>query len=347
MTDLLCLVGPTAAGKTRMGVEVALALRSIDLDVEIVSCDSMAVYRSLDVVADKPSADERRGVVHHLFDVVDPSEPFTAIAYRDLARAAIKDIHDRGGVPLLVGGSGLYFRAVVDDLEFAPTSAGVRARLEHEPSDRLIERLRIADPATANRLDPRNKRRLVRAVEVLELTGRPPSELRNAWDRRSGPYEVTVAGLTWDREVLLRRATERVHRELQAGLVQEVRAIGSERLSQTARQALGVKEILPVLDGTATLEEATEQLVRNTKRFVRRQLSWFKADPRVWWTNASEAGWEGAREKIAERFAVELDGELEAPAAGPPAPTAEAAGGAQPDAGAGSGAELEGEKQAG
>jgi tRNA dimethylallyltransferase len=294
---LLCLVGPTAAGKTRMAVEVALALGE---KVEIVSCDSMGVYVGLDIVADKPSADERRGVVHHLFDLVEPFETFTAVEYKQIARATIDDIDARGGVPMLVGGSGLYFRAVVDELEFAPTDAELRAELEALDAGVLFSRLEAADPERAAEIDPRNKRRVVRAVEVLELTGRPAKELRTSWERGRGPYDLVVAGLTWDRKELLRRAEERVRRELDAGLVDEVRRV--VRFSRTSEQALGVKEMLPVIAGDETLEAAQARLVKNTKNFIRRQLSWFGADERVEWFDGSELGWDGAREAIVAKF---------------------------------------------
>lgn len=302
-TRLFCIVGPTAAGKSRMGVEVAVAMRDAGRSAEIVSCDSMGVYRGLDITADKPRPEERRGIPHHLFDVADPDEEFTAVRYRELARAAVDDITARGGAPILVGGTGLYFRAVVDDLEFAPTSAEVRERLQREDPEDLFERLREADPASAARLDPRNVRRVVRAVEVLEITGRPPSELRTSWERGGGPYDVVVAGLTWARAELLRRAEERVQRELDAGLLDELALIGRENLSRTAAQALGVKEMIPVIDGVEPIESARIRLVRNTKSFIRRQLSWFGADPRIVWVDASELGWEGARARIIEQFA--------------------------------------------
>jgi tRNA dimethylallyltransferase len=304
VTTLRCLVGPTAGGKTRMGVEVALALRERGLEAEIVSCDSMGVYRGLDIVADTPSMDERRGVVHHLLGIVDPDEEFNAIRYRDLARAVIDDIASRGRIPMLVGGTGLYFRAVVDELEFAPTSAEVRAQLEQEDPDVLFERLREHDPASAERLDPRNVRRVIRAVEVMELTGRPPSELRTSWQRGGGPYGLVVAGLVWDRATLLRRGAERVQRELDGGLIDEVARVGPENFSRTARQALGVKEMIPVIEGEADIETAKAVLVKNTKSFIRRQLSWFQPDDRVDWVDASELGWERARERITDMFAA-------------------------------------------
>lgn len=287
-----------------MSVEVALALRERGLHPEIVSCDSMGIYRGLDLIADKPTTDERRGVVHHLFDIADPDESFTAVKYRTLARAAIDDIAVRGGVPMLVGGTGLWFRAVVDDLEFAPTSPEVRERLEREDPDALYERLRQRDPLGAERLDPRNVRRVVRAAEVLEITGRPPSELRTSWTRGDGPYDVVVAGLVWDREDLYRRAEERVQREVDAGLVDELKRVGAENLSRTARQALGVKEMMPVIEGDEPIESAKALLVKNTKNFIRRQLSWFKADERVVWIDASALGWDGARKAITELFAA-------------------------------------------
>ena len=304
MTTLLCLVGPTAAGKSRMAVEVALELEALGHEPEIVSCDSMGVYRQLDIVADKPSESERSGIPHHLFDVVDPSEEFTAPRYRELARKTIAEIAGRGGVPMLVGGSGLWFRSVVDDLEFAPTDPSVRERLEAVDPAELMERLRAADPVTADRLDPRNPRRIVRAAEVLELTGRPPSELRDSWERYEGPYDLVVAGLTWDRSVLLQRVEERVDREIAAGVLQEVRSVRS--FSRSAGQALGVKEMIPVTEGLETMDLARTKLVRNTKNFVRRQISWFKRDPRVAWVSASDLGWEGARRAIVERFSAAL-----------------------------------------
>ncbi len=307
MTKLLCLVGPTAAGKTRMGVEVALELRENGYAPEVVSCDSMGVYRRLDIVADKPSPDEQRGIPHHLFDLVDPHETFTAVEFRDAARRTIDEIAARDGVPMIVGGSGLYFRAVVDELEFAPTSAELRAALDQEDVVALYARLERDDPERAAELDPRNKRRVVRAVEVLELTGRPASELRTSWEERgSGPYDEVVSALTWSREEQLRRAEERVQREIDAGLVDEVASVGEASLSRTARQALGVKEMIPVIAGAETIDAAKALLVKNTKNFVRRQISWFRADPRVEWFDASELGWEGARRAITERFVSAL-----------------------------------------
>lgn len=294
MTKLFAIVGPTAAGKSRLAVEVAQALGN----VEIVSCDSIAVYRGLDVVAAKPSEADRALVPHHLVDVVDVDVDFTVVEYREMARRKIEEISERGHVPMLVGGSGLYFRAVVDELSFAPTSAELRERLEQEDPALLYERLRDADPVSAEALDPRNFRRVVRAVEVLELTGRRPSEMRGEWEKRVSAYDLTAAGLTWAREELFARAAERIRKQFEAGLVEEVGQAVATGMSKTSRQAVGVKELVPYLEGDSTLEDVTAELMRNTKAFIRRQLSWFGADERIRWFNISEIGWEGAREAI-------------------------------------------------
>lgn len=306
MRPVLAIVGPTASGKTRMGVEVALELRAAGRAVEIVSCDSMGVYRRLDIAADKPPPAERRGVPHHLFDLAEPDEAFTAVRFRAAARSVVDGLHARGGVPLVVGGSGLWFRALVDDLPFAPTDPEVRSRLAAEDPADLYRRLQAVDPDAARRIDPRNVRRVVRAVEIHELTGRPPSELRRGWDSYASVYDLDVVGLTWPRETLFARAAERVDRELEAGLLDEVAGVLPAGISRTARQALGVKEMLLHLEDGVPLEQARAVLVRNTKNFVRRQLSWFRADPRVAWIDVGALGWEAARSAIAERFAASL-----------------------------------------
>lgn len=299
---LLAVVGPTASGKSRMGVEVAQRLIELGAKIEIVSCDSMAVYRGFDITTAKPTEADRGSVPHHLFDVVEPSEDFTVVAYRDLARQIIAEIGARGGSPMLVGGSGLYFRAAVDDLSFAPTDASVRERLWSVDPEELYARLEREDPARAEAIDPRNVRRVVRAVEILELSGRPPSELRGEWERFESIYALEVVGLSWDREALAQRARERIRRQFEAGMVEEVRAAMTGGISRTAMQALGAKEVVDHIEGRISVEEAEAALVRSTKGFVRRQLSWFRADPRVDWLDVS-AGWDGCREAIVGRFA--------------------------------------------
>lgn len=283
-----------------MAVEVA---GELPVPVEVLSCDSMAVYRGMDVLAAKPTPDERASVPHHLLDLVDPSEPFTAAEYAARASAVMAEVRGRGAVPMLVGGSGLYFRAAVDGLEFAPTDPVLRERLELEDTPALWERLVRADAGARERIDPRNRRRIVRAVEILELSGLPPSDLRGAWQRRG---QVTAVALTRDRAELYRRVEERVGRMLGAGLVEEVRRARAGGLSLTARQAVGVKEVLGHLDGHASPEDVRTMLVRNTKRFVRRQYAWFRADPRITWVDVSELGWDRARRAVRDGFAAAL-----------------------------------------
>lgn len=277
------LVGPTAVGKT--GVSVALAKR---LNAEIVSVDSMQIYRGMDIGTDKVPAELRADVAHHLIDESDPSEPLTVAEFQQRARSAIDDISARGHLPLLVGGSGLYFRAVVDELRFPPRSREVRVALETQAeavgARALHERLATLDPSAAARIEPSNARRTIRALEVIELTGRPFSD-NDDWDRYESRYDLVVAGLQRPRAELYARVAERVARMLERGLVDETLALQSRGLSPTARQALGYRQILEM--PAASVEELQAEIARATKRFARRQDAWFRADPRIRWFEAS------------------------------------------------------------
>jgi tRNA dimethylallyltransferase len=236
----------------------------------------------------KPTPEERARVPHHLVDLVDPGEEFSVARFQPLARAAIADVLARGRVPLLVGGSGLYFHAVVDEFVFPPTDRAVRDRLEAEAAEvglpALYGRLATADPAAAARIQPGNLRRTVRALEVMELTGRPFSSFRAAMDEPESRYDLTVLGLDPGPELLRARVAERVAAMAEAGLVQEVRRLAGRPLSRTARQALGYKELLDAMDQGTPLPEALEAVVRRTRAYARRQLAWFRRDPRVRWS---------------------------------------------------------------
>ncbi|HWC40371.1 MAG TPA: tRNA (adenosine(37)-N6)-dimethylallyltransferase MiaA [Actinomycetota bacterium] len=288
MTDprpgpVLALVGPTAAGKTEVALEVAERLGA-----EVVSADAMLVYRGMDIGTAKPTPEERARVPHHLVDLVDPGEEFSVARFQPLARAAIADALARARVPLLVGGSGLYFHAVVDEFVFPPTDPSVRARLEAEADQvgpaELYGRLAAADPAAAARIQPGNLRRTVRALEVMELTGRPFSSFRAAMDEPASRYRLTVLGLDPGAELLRARVAERVAAMAQAGLVEEVRRLAGRPLSRTARQALGYKELLDAMGQGRPPAEALESVVRRTRAYARRQLAWFRRDPRVRWS---------------------------------------------------------------
>jgi tRNA dimethylallyltransferase len=279
---VLALVGPTAAGKTALALELAP-----QLGAEIISADAMLVYRGMDIGTAKPTVAERAQVPHHLVDLVDPAEEFSVARYQPLARDAIADVLARGRRPLLVGGSGLYFHAVVDDFVFPPTDADLRQRLEAEAASaglpEMYRRLERDDPPSAARIQPANLRRIVRALEVMELTGRPFSSFRAAMDSPVSRYQLTVLGLDPGQEVLRDRVADRVAAMAEAGLVDEVRRLAERPLSRTARQALGYRELLDALDAGGPLEPALDQVVARTRNYARRQLAWFRRDPRVRW----------------------------------------------------------------
>jgi tRNA dimethylallyltransferase len=285
MTHVIAVVGPTAAGKSALSIALAHALGG-----EVVNADSMQLYRGMDIGTAKLTPAEREGVPHHVLDVWDVIEPASVVAYQSLARAAIDDILARGRVPLLVGGSGLYVRAALEDFDFPGTDARVRARLEADlaatgPAP-LHARLRAADPAAAARILPSNGRRIVRALEVIELTGGPfVAELPD-----SRPFYPAVSiGVDLDPAALDERIATRVDRMWAAGLVDEVRALVPRGLpdGRTASRALGYQQVLAFLAGRCTEDDARAETVRATRRFVRRQRSWFRRDPGIVWLDAA------------------------------------------------------------
>jgi len=290
---LIAVVGPTAVGKT------ALAVRLADvLPVEVVSADSRQVYRYMDIGTAKPTAQERQRVRHHLLDIVEPDEPFTLAQYQQLAYAAIADIQCRGRIPLLVGGTGLYVRAVLEGLSIPHVEPDQRLREElyaeaaTKGYEVLHRRLHELDPAAAERIDTRNVRRVVRALEVCYLMGRPISSVQRA---SPPPYRVLRIGLTMPRPVLYQRIDERVERMLAAGLVEEVRSLVERGYGYQlpAMSGLGYRQIGMYLRGEVSLEEAIALIKRHTRRFVRQQANWFREDdPAIAWHDASGAVFE-------------------------------------------------------
>jgi len=283
---LIVVCGPTAVGKTAASVVLAQRLGG-----EIVAADSRTLYRFMDIGTAKPSAAQRGAVPHHLLDIADPDEVVTLAAYRRLAVEAIAAVRARGRIPLLVGGSGLYIRAVVDGfvVPAVPPDDALRRRLEAVERDApgtLHARLAAVDPLAAARIHPRNTRRLIRALEVFEHTGRPISALQ----RRGDPVGRAVqVGLTMDREALYRRIDARVDAQIAAGLVEEVRRLLDRGYARTlpAMAGLGYKEIVEYLRGAVPLEEAVRRLKRNTRRFAKRQYTWFRRDPRIRWVDVA------------------------------------------------------------
>ena len=296
MSRVAAIVGATAVGKTELSLEVAEKLGA-----EIVSVDSMQVYRGMDIGTAKPDAEMQERVRHHMLDVFDPSHDIAVAEFQEGARNAISDISDRGGVPMLVGGSGLYYRAVVDELSFPPRQDEVRKRLEDEVEERgphaLFLRLEELDPAAASKIEPGNARRTVRALEVIEITGRPFSE-NVTWDSYESIYELTAIGVTRPREQLYERIERRVDEMLESGLVEEVEKVEQKGMSRTARQALGYRQVLELEP-----DRRREEIVRATKRFARRQESWFRADPRIEWFDLSQPD---AVDRIETRLADRL-----------------------------------------
>ena len=282
-TKVAALVGPTAVGKT----EVSLSLAE-QFGAEIVSVDSMQVYRGMDIGTAKATGEERARVPHHLLDVFEPAHDVTVSEFQTLARAAIEDIAGRGKLPLLVGGSGLYFRAVVDELRFPPRAQEVRDRLEEEAErdgpEALHERLRGVDPKAASKIEPTNARRTIRALEVIEITGAPFSD-NDSFDVFESIYDLAAAGLTFPRDQLFDRVATRVDEMLDRGLIEEAIRVATNGMGRTARQALGYRQIFDSPD--APDSELRDDIVKATKKFVRRQEAWFRADPRITWFDAS------------------------------------------------------------
>jgi tRNA dimethylallyltransferase len=281
---LIAVVGPTAAGKSDLAVELALAL-----DGEVINADSMQLYRGMDIGTAKLTMAERRGVPHHLLDVWDVTKTASVAEYQELVTPVIAGLEARGRVPVLVGGSGLYVRAALGDLEFPGTDAELRARLEAELMARgpapLYARLGRADPAAAAAILPSNGRRIVRALEVIELSGRPFSATLPGYDAGRPAIQI---GVLVERPELDRRIAARVDRMWSAGFEAEVRHLAGLRDGRTASRALGYQQMLRHLDGEWTLEEARGETVRATRRFARRQESWFRRDPRVTWLAGGE-----------------------------------------------------------
>ncbi len=282
----LAIVGPTASGKSAVALELARRLTSAGRSVEIVAVDAFTVYRGMDIGTAKPTSTDRREVTHHLVDILEPTEELTVAGFQTRARAVIDEVRARGVTPLLVGGSGLYWRAVVDDLRFPPTDPATRHGIEARWSDdprAAHAHLAEVDPAAAQRIDPANLRRTVRALEVIELTGERFSAFGDAWDRYDSRYrDLEVAYLEPDAETLRGRIHRRARRMVEAGLVDEAAALRARHrgLSRTAVQAIGYAEAFAVLDGQMPSAHLAEAIASRTWRYAKRQRGWFRADPR-------------------------------------------------------------------
>ncbi len=284
---LIVVVGPTGTGKTELSLALAERFRDADRAAEVVNADAMQFYRGMDIGTAKLPPDEWRGIPHHLIDILDVTDEATVARYQPLARTVIQEITQRGAVPILVGGSGLYVSSVIYDLRFPGTDAGIRERLERELEQNgpglMYRRLAALDPAAAASIGPSNGRRLVRALEVIELTGEPFSA--SLPDEPAPWMSTIVLGLRAPRDELTARLDARVERMWRAGLVDEVARLvpaGIER-GVTASRAIGYAQAIAQLHGRLDEREAIEQTQQLTRRYARRQVSWFKRYPGLHW----------------------------------------------------------------
>ena len=287
---LIILTGPTAVGKTALSLSLAERVNG-----EIISADSMQVYRGMDIGSAKIMPEEQKGIPHHLIDVLDPDEEFHVVRFVQMAKEAMEDIRSRGKVPILTGGTGFYIQAMLYDIDFteneaSPYRAELEALAEEKGSTWLHEELRKVDPESAEAIHENNVKRVIRALEFYRLTGKKISEHNEEQKERQSPYQFAYFVLNDEREHLYRRIEQRIDQMLEQGLVDEVKKLKSMGCHQdmVSMKGLGYKEILDYLDGITTLPEAVEILKRDTRHFAKRQITWFKREEDVIWLNKQD-----------------------------------------------------------
>lgn len=296
---LIVLTGPTAVGKTSLSIKLAKAVGG-----EIISADSMQVYKGMDIGSAKITPSEMEGVSHHLIDVLEPTEDFNVVTFQTLCKEAMEGIYKRGHIPILTGGTGFYIQAVLKDIDFTSNDEDTTYREELEAlakekgAEHLHEMLRMVDPASAEAIHANNIKRVIRALEFHHQTGKRISEHNDQESQKTSPYNFAYFVLNDDRAKLYERIEKRIDIMLEQGLVEEVKALARQGLSRgyVSMQGLGYKEILDYLDGESTLEEAIYILKRDTRHFAKRQLTWFKRESEVIWVNKPDFGYE--EEKI-------------------------------------------------
>ncbi|MFD2612129.1 tRNA (adenosine(37)-N6)-dimethylallyltransferase MiaA [Paenibacillus gansuensis] len=287
---LLVLLGPTASGKTKLSIEIAKRF-----GCEIISGDSMQVYKRMNIGTAKITPEEMQGIPHYMINIHEPDYPFSAAEFQESASSAIRDISSRGKLPFVVGGTGLYIESLCYSYEFSESGSDEAFREEQysfaarNGAEALHDILKKADPPTAERLHPNDLRRVVRALEILHTTGIPVSEQLEG-QKKVSPYELCIVGLTMERDLLYKRIEERIDLMMEQGLVDEVRHLLAEGCPRSAisLKAIGYKEILGFLDGEYTLERAVYLLKRNTRRFAKRQLSWFRHMNDIQWVDVTD-----------------------------------------------------------
>lgn len=292
---LIILTGPTAVGKTKASIGLAKAV-----DGEIISADSMQVYRHMDIGSAKIKPEEMEGIPHHLIDVLEPDDEFHVVKFQQLAQKAMREIWERGHIPIVTGGTGFYIQALLYDIDFDENEKEDACRKELEAyarehgAEALNEKLALVDPASAEMIHPNNIKRVIRALEFYEQTGKRISEHNETQRQRESPYAFAYFVLTDDRAHLYERINRRVDQMIEEGLVNEVQALKDKGYTKqlVSMQGLGYKEILDYLDGNCTLEEAIYTIKRDTRHFAKRQLTWFKRERDVIWINKQSFGYE-------------------------------------------------------
>ncbi|NMO97085.1 tRNA (adenosine(37)-N6)-dimethylallyltransferase MiaA [Paenibacillus lemnae] len=311
---LFVLIGPTAVGKTKMSIELAKEFQG-----EIISGDSMQVYRGMDIGTAKITSSEMEGIPHHLIDIHEPDYPYSAAEFQEQSRRLIGEISSRGHLPMIVGGTGLYIESVCYSYQFSESGADEAFRDEQFAyaqkygAEALHQKLGTVDPESATRLHPNDLRRVVRALEIFHVTGTPMSD-QLAAQKKESPYDLCLIGLTMDRQMLYNRIEERVDSMMNGGLIQEVSSLMEKGYAPglVSMQGLGYKEIVSYLQGECSLEEAVVLLKRDTRRFAKRQLSWFRHMQDIQWVDVGETGefednYEKIRAIIAGKFHMNLE----------------------------------------
>ncbi|MBA4494442.1 tRNA (adenosine(37)-N6)-dimethylallyltransferase MiaA [Paenactinomyces guangxiensis] len=301
--DLLLIVGPTAVGKTALSLQIAE-----EFDGEVISGDSMQVYREMDIGTAKASEEERRRVPHHLIDIIDPDTPFSVQEFQALARQKIEEIAARGHLPMLVGGTGLYIEAVTHGykMPYVEENTELRRELhlfaEREGNKALHQRLYEVDPVSAEKLHPNDRRRIIRALEVYHATGKPFSQITG---KKESPYHLLWVGLTMPRDLLYERINQRVDQMISAGLVDEVKRLKEKGYHRnlTSMQAIGYKEIMSFLEGEMTFPEAVDLIKKGTRKYAKRQFSWFRRIPEIHWFDVTkDESFEEIQRLVAGKF---------------------------------------------
>jgi tRNA dimethylallyltransferase len=280
---IIFLVGPTAAGKTALAIKMARKLNA-----EIISCDSMQIYKGMKILSSQPSRSDLKKIRHHLLGQVSPDKEFNVSKYRSLVLKKIREILDRGKLPLFVGGSGLYMSVVIDGIfKLKAENKKIRKKLYLQAarlgSFKLHEKLRKIDPQAASKIHPNDTKRIVRALEVFEVSGKPISELQATRIGLENKYDISILGLDIPRVELDQKINKRVDKMFRQGLVKEVKKLLKFKLSRTSCYAIGINEVKGYLDGHCSLQEAKELIKTNTRKYARRQMTWFRKDSRIKW----------------------------------------------------------------